>query len=74
MGAFKNAATPPYDLRLLAEAVVGRFGTFPTRWDVWRAVDEWGITTPEEMSQQTYEAFVSAIHAVARLISADPKA
>lgn len=73
MGAFKDAAIPPCDLRAIAWVVVEESGTFPSRWDVWRAIHEWEIL-PDDMPAHIYEAFVTAVHAVAELISTDPKA
>lgn len=68
---FKDAATPPYDLRTIAEAMVGEFGVFPPRLKVWQALTDWDLMTPD-MDPDVCTALTDAVCAVARLVSLDP--
>lgn len=71
MGHFKDAATPPYDIRIIADAVVGEFGAFPPRLKVWQALRDWDLMT-DDMPRDVCTALLDAVCAVARLISLDP--
>lgn len=71
MGAFKNAATPPYDIHVIAEAMVGEFGMFPSRMRVWQALTDWDLMT-DDMTPDVRTALTDAVCALARLISLDP--
>lgn len=71
MGSFKDAATPPYDIRIIADALVGEFGAFPSRLKVWQALRDWDLMT-DDMTPDVCTALLDAVCAVARLISLDP--
>lgn len=71
MGSFKEASIPPYDIRIIADAVVGEFGAFPSRLKVWQALRDWDLMS-DDMPPDVCTALLDAVCAVARLISLDP--